>query len=95
MNKACVTNNGACESITLVIDKQPWLQFREVPSAIIALVGAFYMLDLAYPSECPGALFFLQEFITGLPVRKSLHNGTFTHACLGILATREMNKVAD
>ncbi|XP_078364537.1 uncharacterized protein LOC144648958 [Oculina patagonica] len=91
----CATINGRSESIRLVIDKQPWLQFREVPCAIISLVGAFFVFDLAYPSECSGALFFLQEFITGIPVRKSLHHGTIKNACLGILATKEMNRVAD
>ncbi|KAL9977238.1 hypothetical protein ACROYT_G014620 [Oculina patagonica] len=46
----CATINGRSESIRLVIDKQPWLQFREVPCAIISLVGAFFVFDLAYPS---------------------------------------------
>ena len=87
----CVVKDGSCESITLVIDKQPWLQFKEVPSAIIALIGAFYIFDLAYPSDCAGALFFLQEFVTSLPVKKSCHYSTYTNACRGILSTRQIN----
>jgi len=58
----CVTKDGSCESITLVIDKEPWHQFKEeVPSAIITLIGSFYIFELAYPSDCAGALFFYKN----------------------------------
>jgi len=88
----CVIKDGSCENITLVTDKQPWLQFKEeVPSAIIALISSFYIFELAYPSDCAGALFFLQEFVASLPVKKSFHYSTYTNACLGILSTRQLN----
>ena len=48
-------NRGSVESTTFVIDKEPWVSFREAADAIVALLGACFIFDLQYSGECSGA----------------------------------------
>lgn len=57
---------------------------------MVALMGAFYIFDLEYPGECPGALYFLQEFVAKLPANKTLKYNTYSNACMGILSNKEL-----
>lgn len=47
--------------ISSVIDKQPWLSFKESSSAVVALISTYFIFDLEYTRDCAGACYFIQD----------------------------------
>ena len=59
--------------------------------AVVALLGAYFIFDLQMPNECPGALYFLQEFVLNLPVKRAQKYSTYVNACMGIFLNKEIS----
>ena len=51
----------------IIVEKMVLLSVNRFSKALVCLIGAYYVFDMAYPRECKNSLLFLEKFLLKLP----------------------------